>query len=614
MTNTTIPNVFYPVANGYTSDSAFVDQFSTRNPTVNDVNYPIQKKWLNTATGQLYELQNFVSFNGLVTANWILIGSMGLTETLTGNTGGAVPATANNINVVGDGTYITTVGTPGTSTLTIEPTGGLTTLYTEDSGTAVASAGNLNVFGGTGITTSGSGNTITISSVITTDLHTAKFIVGDLARGANYTTVAAAYAAAVTLGAPQTVYLQDGIYTENITGVSGINISSFSCNGLVNGQGGSTPNVILKGTFTANYTGSVTISGIQLQTNGAAALAIGGSGSGSITLLNCSINANDSTAITLNNTLFALNCYGCTFGNSSTNNLWAETSSAGIDFENCVFSTNGTASASTMAVGRAVFNACDMHGVNVTTTGTGGIFVNCSYWQYGGQTLLALTGTGTSEAYNSYIRSDNATTITVDSGTILNIANCVILGTATNIFTGAGTMNSSNLTFQSSKGNTVSVQNSYEVGKVFSSAGITFDNTNVLNVYEVSTFTPTLVGGSVAGSTTYTNQQGYYTRIGNIVYVMAQISISAATGTGDVTLGGLPFTIKNQTNGNPTGSIFWQGGASWTWGTGATDIALTGQINTTTCKVWGQGSVITGAFVAMANAALQVNYSLVYQI
>lgn len=39
-------------------------------------------------------------------------------QTLTGNTGGAVPPTANNINVVGTGA-VTVTGSPGTSTLTI---------------------------------------------------------------------------------------------------------------------------------------------------------------------------------------------------------------------------------------------------------------------------------------------------------------------------------------------------------------------------------------------------------------------------------------------------------------------------------------------------------------
>lgn len=46
-------------------------------------------------------------------------GGSGVVNTLTGNTGGAVGPTANNINVVGDGTTITVAGNPGTSTLTI---------------------------------------------------------------------------------------------------------------------------------------------------------------------------------------------------------------------------------------------------------------------------------------------------------------------------------------------------------------------------------------------------------------------------------------------------------------------------------------------------------------
>ncbi len=43
-------------------------------------------------------------------------------QTLTGNSGGAVPPTANNINTVGTGS-ITVVGVPGTSTLTAQLTG-----------------------------------------------------------------------------------------------------------------------------------------------------------------------------------------------------------------------------------------------------------------------------------------------------------------------------------------------------------------------------------------------------------------------------------------------------------------------------------------------------------
>lgn len=164
--NTTIPANLYPVANGTVSSLPFVDEFLPRDPTIYDINYPVQKKWLNTTDGHYWELEGFISAGGTVTAHWIKIASTQHVETLTGNSGGAVGPTLNNINVVGDGTYIKTVGNPATSTLTIEPAGGLTTLYTADVGTATPSLGNLNVFGGTGIHTNAAGNTITVSGKI----------------------------------------------------------------------------------------------------------------------------------------------------------------------------------------------------------------------------------------------------------------------------------------------------------------------------------------------------------------------------------------------------------------------------------------------------------------
>jgi hypothetical protein len=164
--NNTPVNSLYGRSISGTSNQPFVDVFLPRDPDVTDTQYLVQQKWLNTADNVYWVLEGFSSVGGNVIPIWIKFGSEGLTETLTGNTGGAVPATLNNINVVGDGTYITTVGNPLTSTLTIEPAGGIATLYTEDAGTASAAAGNLNVFGGTGIHTTGSGNTITIAGKI----------------------------------------------------------------------------------------------------------------------------------------------------------------------------------------------------------------------------------------------------------------------------------------------------------------------------------------------------------------------------------------------------------------------------------------------------------------
>lgn len=83
-------------------------------------------------------------------------------ETLTGNTGGAVPPTGGNINVVGSGD-ITVTGNPGTSTLTISSAGGTATDYDTDNGTAQPAAGVLDVLGDHGINTAGATNVVTIA-------------------------------------------------------------------------------------------------------------------------------------------------------------------------------------------------------------------------------------------------------------------------------------------------------------------------------------------------------------------------------------------------------------------------------------------------------------------
>ncbi len=56
-----------------------------------------------------------------------------------------------------------------------------------------------------------------------------------------------------------------------------------------------------------------------------------------------------------------------------------------------------------------------------------------------------------------------------------------------------------------------------------------------------STYTPTYTGSGTAGTTTYGTQAGYYVRIGGLVFVLATLSWTNATGTGQVRIS-LPFT------------------------------------------------------------------------
>jgi hypothetical protein len=167
--NTTIPNSLYARGVAVANNLAFVDIFMNRDPTEYDIQYQIQQKWLNTTDNTLWVLKNFSSIGGSITADWIEIGGlMKYIAELTGNTGGPVgPAPiTGNVNILGDGTTVTVAGNPATNTLTISSGPTVATTYTEDAGTAIPATGNLNILGGTGINTAGSGDTVTINGNI----------------------------------------------------------------------------------------------------------------------------------------------------------------------------------------------------------------------------------------------------------------------------------------------------------------------------------------------------------------------------------------------------------------------------------------------------------------
>lgn len=141
---------------------------------------------------------------------------------------------------------------------------------------------------------------------------------------------------------------------------------------------------------------------------------------------------------------------------------------------------------------------------------------------------------------------------------------------------------------------------------------ITLSSGTALSSYVEGTFTPT-IDGATPGSTTYTSQNGYYTRIGNIVYVQGSIVITAATGTGNATLAALPFTVKNQTNGNTPGE-FVISGTGWAWPAARTMVSLNFVANTLTATVNTNGTATTSSLLQMANAAATFTFSGVYQI
>ena len=148
-----------------------------------------------------------------------------------------------------------------------------------------------------------------------------------------------------------------------------------------------------------------------------------------------------------------------------------------------------------------------------------------------------------------------------------------------------------------------------------SGAGITFPATasassdaNTLDDYEEGTFTPTVVGASTAGSTTYTNQFGRYVKIGSLVYVQINIQVTAMTGTGALRFG-LPFTVAS---GDPRGvGTAMSDGLDWSTGTSLVCLTLVGA---STCRFFTSGDNISWAEVQVENATWEVFINVCYTV
>ena len=138
--------------------------------------------------------------------------------------------------------------------------------------------------------------------------------------------------------------------------------------------------------------------------------------------------------------------------------------------------------------------------------------------------------------------------------------------------------------------------------------------------FAIGTWTPSLKGTTIAGTFTYTNQQGHYTRIGDLVSAFGRVTISAiaVAPTGNLRIAGLPITPTTLSEGKAgtTHVNDWNGitfGAGYTymggWVVNATaEIALT-----------ESGSNIADIFLPAAGLVLvggtsELNFTATYRV
>ena len=112
----------YAVAVGTHPEGVEVPFISTMAPSSSSVNFPIGKRWVVPTVGE-YVLQALSSAGATLTATWTLLGTNGgPLNTLTGDSGGALTPSSNNINILGTANQVTTTGSGATLTLSTPAT------------------------------------------------------------------------------------------------------------------------------------------------------------------------------------------------------------------------------------------------------------------------------------------------------------------------------------------------------------------------------------------------------------------------------------------------------------------------------------------------------------
>ena len=145
---------------------------------------------------------------------------------------------------------------------------------------------------------------------------------------------------------------------------------------------------------------------------------------------------------------------------------------------------------------------------------------------------------------------------------------------------------------------------SSSAGSLTYTTGTNSLNIDIANFVQWTSWTPTLIGQSTAGTTTYTTQSGSYMRISNMVIATFSVAITAATGTGNINIGGLPFTFSRQTNGSCQVNGF-------TWPASNTMMSLTALGATSVLLIQGSLSAGSGGFIQIASVTGSVNGTII---
>lgn len=274
----------------------------------------------------------------------------------------------------------------------------------------------------------------------------AKWLVDPVVSQGTHTTIGAALTSA---SSGDTIFIRPGTYTENLTLKAGVNLAAFDCDA-------ETPNVIIIGKCTLTTAGTVSISGIRLQTNSDFLLAVTGSAASIVNLRNCYLNCSNSSGISFTSSSGSskINIFSCKgdLGTTAINYI-THSGSGTLTIDIGYFTNSGTSASASTLSGAGIWQMYHTYFHNVITsssTANGFTFMKCIF-DCGAENTAVIThgctnATGSS-VIDCWIGSGSASAISVSASCALFLTNTTIQSSNTNAITGSGTITFSNVVF-----------------------------------------------------------------------------------------------------------------------------------------------------------------------
>lgn len=372
--------------------------------------------------------------------------STGAGSTVTHTIQRAQAAAASAANIVGLASFDSgDFDVDANGFVTLDATVGQT--ITGDSGGALSpTAGNWNILGQQASTiavmdTIGSGSTLRIED----RTYLTAFVVDPSTTNGLRGTFSTVQAAITAASAGTTVFIRSGTYTEDLTLKAGVNLQGFDS---------ADPNnsTIIIGNATATFAGSCSIAGVTLRTNSAPFLTVSGSAATIVNLEACYLDCLNNTGIshTAANVASKIVIGGCD-GNIATTGItfFVSTSTGPINAFNCTITNTGAATTATsVSASNAEFHDCDIY-FPLSTSSTG------SFTNYNTNIIttpintasLTTAGTGISSQNLCGLQGGTASAVSIGVGSTVALNQCDINSSNTNAITGAGSLQSTLITF-----------------------------------------------------------------------------------------------------------------------------------------------------------------------